>query len=84
MWNLTRSGFLPGSGAVLAAVLRPSGYFPSTKVLAGLSRHRSDMTTPPESPAPATPTFRKNLIRVIATQVGALLLLWLLQSRYSG
>jgi len=42
------------------------------------------MTTPPESPAPAAPTFRKNLIRVIATQVGALLLLWLLQSRYSG
>jgi len=44
----------------------------------------ADMTSPPESPPPATPTFRQNLIRVMAVQVGALLLLWLLQSRYSG
>jgi len=42
------------------------------------------MTSTPESPPPATPTFRQNLIRVMAVQVGALLLLWLLQSRYSG
>ncbi|HUQ81431.1 MAG TPA: hypothetical protein VM076_09850 [Gemmatimonadaceae bacterium] len=41
------------------------------------------MTSIPPSP-PATPTFRKNLIRVIATQIGALLLLWLLQSRYTS
>ncbi len=44
----------------------------------------TDMTTPRESPTPATPTFRKTLIRVMAVQVGALLLLWLLQSRYTG
>jgi hypothetical protein len=42
------------------------------------------MTSPSESPEPATPTFRQNMIRVIATQVGALLLLWLLQSRYTS
>ena len=29
-------------------------------------------------------TFRGNLIRVMAVQVGALLVLWLLQSRYTG
>jgi hypothetical protein len=43
----------------------------------------SDMTSPRESPAPATPTFRKTLIRVMAVQVGAVLLLWLLQSHYT-
>ena len=43
----------------------------------------SDMTNPRESPAPATPTFRQTLIRVMAVQVGAVLLLWLLQSRYT-
>ena len=42
------------------------------------------MTSTSESPPPTTPTFRKNLIRVIAAQVGALLLLWLLQSRYTS
>jgi hypothetical protein len=42
------------------------------------------MTSTPESPPPAIPMFRQNLIRVMAVQVGALLLLWLLQSRYSG
>jgi hypothetical protein len=42
------------------------------------------MTSTSESPPPTTPTFRKNLIRVIAAQVGALLLLWLLQSRYTN
>ena len=41
------------------------------------------MTTPSESPKPAAPTFRSTLIRVMAVQVGALLLLWLLQSRYT-
>jgi hypothetical protein len=42
------------------------------------------MTSTSESPPPTTPTFRQNLIRVIAAQVGALLLLWLLQSRYTS
>ena len=42
-----------------------------------------DMASPRESPAPATPTFRKTLIRVMAVQVGAVLLLWLLQSHYT-
>ncbi|HTK54669.1 MAG TPA: hypothetical protein VL308_22410 [Gemmatimonadaceae bacterium] len=41
------------------------------------------MTSPRESPAPATPTFRTTLIRVMAVQVGAVLLLWLLQSHYT-
>ena len=77
------SGFHPGSDAVLAGVIRPSGYFPATDAPSD-SRALSDMTTPHESPPPTTPTFRKNLIRVLATQVGGLLLLWLLQSRYSG
>jgi hypothetical protein len=42
------------------------------------------MTSTSESPPPTTPTFRQTLIRVIAAQVGALLLLWLLQSRYTS
>jgi len=42
------------------------------------------MTSTTESPARATPTFRQTLIRVMAVQVGALLLLWLLQSRYTS
>ena len=29
-------------------------------------------------------TFQANLIRVMAVQVGALLVLWLMQSRYNG
>lgn len=45
---------------------------------------RFPMTSTSESPPPTTPTFRQNLIRVIAAQVGALLLLWLLQSRYTS
>ena len=36
------------------------------------------------SPTPAAPTFRRTLIRVMAVQVATLLLLWLLQSRYTG
>ena len=44
----------------------------------------SIMTSPSESPPPSTPTFRSTLIRVMAVQVGALLLLWLLQSHYTG
>jgi len=42
------------------------------------------MTSPRESPAPATPTFRTTLIRVMAVQVAAILLLWLLQSHYTA
>jgi hypothetical protein len=42
------------------------------------------MTAPNESPKRAAPTFRQTLIRVMAVQVGALLLLWLLQSHYTG
>ena len=44
----------------------------------------ADMTSPKPSPTPATPTFRKTLIRVMTVQVGALLLLWLLQSHYTA
>ena len=33
---------------------------------------------------PDTSKFRSTLIRVMALQVGALLVLWLLQTRYSG
>jgi hypothetical protein len=40
--------------------------------------------TPNSDSPPATPTFRQTLIRVMAVQVGALLLLWLLQSRYTS
>ena len=43
-----------------------------------------DMPAPAESPRAAAPTFRQNLIRVMAVQVGALLLLWLLQRHYTG
>jgi hypothetical protein len=32
---------------------------------------------------PSTPTFRRNLIRVLAVQVVSLLLLWALQARYT-
>lgn len=42
------------------------------------------MTAPNESPRPAATKFRSTLIRVMAVQVAALLLLWLLQSRYTG
>ena len=34
-------------------------------------------------PAP-TGRFRRTLVRVLLVQVGALLLLWLLQARYQG
>jgi hypothetical protein len=34
--------------------------------------------------APETSKFRSTLIRVMAMQVGALVALWLLQTRYSG
>jgi hypothetical protein len=42
------------------------------------------MTSTSEPPAHTTPSFRQSLIRVMAVQVGALLLLWLLQSRYTA
>jgi hypothetical protein len=42
------------------------------------------MNSTNDSPAPATTTFRKTLIRVMAVQVGALLLLWLVQARYTS
>jgi hypothetical protein len=42
------------------------------------------MTSPNEPPAHTTPSVRTTLIRVMAVQLGALLLLWLLQSHYSG
>jgi len=37
-----------------------------------------------ESTPPATSTFRQTLIRVMTVQVFTLLVLWLLQARYSG
>ena len=42
------------------------------------------MTPPHEPSAHTTPTVRRTLIAVMAVQLGALLLLWLLQSHYSG
>jgi hypothetical protein len=42
------------------------------------------MTSSHQSPRHTTPTFRQTLIRVMAVQVGSLLLLWLLQSRYTA
>ena len=44
----------------------------------------SHMTSPNEPSAHTTPTVRRTLISVMAVQLGALLLLWLLQSHYSG
>lgn len=45
--------------------------------------------TPPESHRPADPQterarFRTTLVRVMAVQLVTLLLLWLLQARYTG
>lgn len=41
--------------------------------------------TPSETEATrATPSFRTTLIRVMAVQVVALILLWVLQARYGG
>ncbi|HEX5073484.1 MAG TPA: hypothetical protein VFW03_09770 [Gemmatimonadaceae bacterium] len=42
------------------------------------------MTSPKQSSAPATPSFRTTLIRVMAVQVATVLLLWLLQSHYTS
>jgi hypothetical protein len=41
------------------------------------------MTPPTEPSKPATTKFRTTLIRVMTVQVVALVLLWLLQSRYT-
>jgi hypothetical protein len=40
--------------------------------------------TPESTPAEAGRRFRRTLVRVLAVQVIAVLLLWILQSRYSG
>ena len=40
--------------------------------------------TRPANPETAARLFRRTLLRVIAVQVATLLLLWLLQARYSG
>ena len=42
------------------------------------------MSSPTDTPASATPSFRTTLMRVLGVQLGALLLLWLVQSRYTG
>jgi hypothetical protein len=42
------------------------------------------MTSPNEPPPQTTPPVQQTLIRVMAVQLGALLLLWLLQSHYTG
>lgn len=39
---------------------------------------------PPERPAGDAARFRTTLVRVMAVQVVALVLLWLLQSRYTA
>jgi hypothetical protein len=82
--NLTRSEFHPDDRVLLASVGHASGYFGSARRSRTYHETRFPMTSTSESPPPTTPTFRHNLIRVIAAQVGALLLLWLLQSRYTS
>jgi len=72
--------FLAYAAALL--VMDASGYYGRARC--ALAPASTDMTTPSDSPTPATPTFRKTLIRVMTVQVGALLLLWLLQSRYTA
>ena len=42
------------------------------------------MTSTDESASPDTASFRSTLIRVMAVQLGALLVLWLMQARYNG
>jgi hypothetical protein len=42
------------------------------------------MTTRVPSPDRSVSHFRRTLVRVLAVQVVALLLLWLLQARYTG
>jgi hypothetical protein len=39
---------------------------------------------PDHESTPAGPTFRKTLLRVMAMQVAALLVLWALQARYAN
>ena len=41
------------------------------------------MPQPPDDDAPDARRFRRTLVRVMSVQVIALLLLWLLQHRYS-
>jgi hypothetical protein len=49
-----------------------------------LETSHSEMTSPNEPPPETTPPVQQTLIRVMAVQLGALLLLWLLQSHYTG
>ncbi|HLB38459.1 MAG TPA: hypothetical protein VJL31_17955 [Gemmatimonadales bacterium] len=42
------------------------------------------MTAHPTLPDAGSHRFRRTLLRVMAVQVGTLLLLWLLQTRYTG
>jgi hypothetical protein len=39
---------------------------------------------PTETETPAAPSFRSTLLRVMVVQVVTLILLWILQTRYSG
>jgi hypothetical protein len=46
-------------------------------------QHPAPMSTPESNDADRS-TFRQNLIRVMTVQVVTLVLLWLLQARYTG
>ncbi len=63
-----------------------SGYYGASPRHARNTRDltHSEMTSPKQSSAPATPSFRTTLIRVMAVQVATVLLLWLLQSHYTS
>jgi len=82
--NLTWSGFVPDRPSSLATGAHERVLWPALDARTRHDPTLSDMPTPRESSAPATPTFRKTLIRVMAVQVGAVVLLWLLQSHYTA
>ena len=49
-----------------------------------MTRPDPPMTSTDPSPPDDTASFRGNLVRVMAVQLGALLVLWLMQARYNG
>ena len=70
-------------GVITLPVSRAGGYYGRAQASFRDTIY-SGMSSPTDpSPSP-TPTFRTTLIKVMAVQVGALLLLWLVQARYTG
>jgi hypothetical protein len=78
-----------GSTARLATAPRRSGYFgrataaSSPNPLAAERHAPRLMTDNDNDQSSDRSTFQGNLIRVMAVQVGALVVLWLIQSRYT-